>query len=304
VRGWVISWVLGCAAPALADAQLEQRPPEVIQSKQSDARSAPDTAPPAATPPAAAVPAAAVPAAASATARPPAVVAPPAVPPAAAPAASAPAAAQQTQPEVVIDVRQPEREWSTGVEKPPAGPGRDAFNTEAISVDAILNEVKRNGKPYPASDFYRLMQRPDLAAWSEDRTRQRTWLITSGTVIALAGVVSGIFVMGTGPDTSSPQCQTSQYQDYTNCYDRASKAQMTGAFILGAGLAVGGVLFVWGMNIPEMVTPAEQTLKMATEYNQSLAIKHGASPPSSGVKFRLAPSVAPGYAGLTAKLTF
>ena len=201
-------------------------------------------------------------------------------------------------------MKQPEREWSTGVEKPPAGPGREAFDRDAISVDAILNEVKRNGKPYGASDFYRTVGRPDLAAWSEDRTRQRTWLIASGTIIAVAGVVTGIVVMGTGPDTSSPQCQTSDYADYTSCYDRASKAQMTGAFILGAGLAAGGVLFVWGMNIPEMVTPAETTLKMATEYNQSLSVKHGASPPSSGVKLRILPALGPGYAGLSAKLTF
>jgi hypothetical protein len=220
-----------------------------------------------------------------------------------APPAGTPPAASPL-PETVIDVKQPEREWSTGVEKPPAGPGREAFDREAISVDAILNEVKRNGKPYGAADFYRTVGRPDLAAWSEDRTRQRTWLIASGTIIAVAGVVTGIVVMGTGPDTNSPQCQTNDYADYTNCYDRASKAQMTGAFILGAGLAAGGVLFVWGMNIPEMVTPAEATLKMATDYNQSLSVKNGGSAPSSGVKLRILPALGPGYAGLSAKLTF
>jgi hypothetical protein len=250
VRAWVVAWVLGGAAPVLAEP--EQRPPEVVDPRQGE-------------------------------------VTPPAEP---------------KQPEIVIDAKQPEREWSTGVEKPPPGPGREAFDAQAVSVDAILNEVKRGGKPLPASDFYRLMERPDLMAWSDDRTRQRIWLISSGTVLALAGVVAGVFVMGTGPDTSSPECQTSQYQDYTNCLDRASKAQMTGAFILGAGLAVGGVLFVWGMNIPEMVTPADQTLKMATEYNQTLSVKHGGSPPSSGVRFQLVPAVAPGYAGFAARLSF
>lgn len=217
---------------------------------------------------------------------------------------ASPVPTEPKQPEVVIDVKQPEREWSTGIEKPPAGPGRDAFDAQAISVDAILNEVKRKGQPLAASEFYRLAGRPDLVKWSEDRTRQRTWLIASGTVIALAGVVTGVFVMGTGPDTSSPECQTTHYEDYSACLDRASKAQMTGAFILGASLAVGGVLFVWGMNIPEMVTPAEDTLKMATEYNRTLSVKNGGSPPSSKVQFRIVPSVAPGYAGLTARLTF
>lgn len=253
MRAWLVGWIVGCAVPALAEEQPEQRPPEVVQP-----------APPAAT--------------------------------------RAPAAPRQE--EIVIDSGQREREWSTGVEKPPPGPGRVAFDAQAISVDAILNEVKRHGEPLAASEFYRLMGRPDLQKWSEDRTRQRTWLISSGTVIALASVVSGVIVMGSGPDTSSPECQTRDYADYTGCYDRASKAQMTGAFILGAGLAVGGVLFVWGMNIPEMVTPAEDTLKMATEYNQTLSVKNGGSPPSSKVRFRLAPSVAPGYAGLTARLTF
>ena len=253
MRAWVVWWVLGCAAPVLAQPQPERRPQIVIEGKQSE------------------------------VARPP---------------------AEQRQPEIVIDVKQPEREWSTGVEKPPPGPGREAFDAQAISVDAILNEVKRGGKPLPASDFYRLMNRPDLVSWSEDRTRQRIWLISSGTLVAVAGVVTGIFVMGSGPDTSSPECQTRQYQDYTNCYERASKAQMSGAFVLGASLAVGGVLFVWGMNIPEMVTPADQTLKMATEYNRALAVKNGASTPSSGVRFQLLPAVAPGYAGLAARLSF
>ena len=255
MRAWVVAWVLGGAAPVLAEppAEPEQRPAEVAEPRQREV-----------TPP----------------------------------------AAEPKSQEIVIDAKQPEREWSTGVEKPPPGPGREAFDAQAVSVDAILNEVKRGGKPLPASDFYRLMERPDLMAWSDDRTRQRIWLISSGTVVALAGVVAGVFVMGTGPDTSSPECQTSQYQDYSNCLDRASKAQMTGAFILGASLAVGGVLFVWGMNIPEMVTPAEQTLKMATEYNRTLSVKHGGSPPSSGVRFQLVPAVAPGYAGLAARLSF
>jgi hypothetical protein len=251
MRAWVVAWVLGGAAPVLA--QPEQRPPELVEPGQ------------------------------------PEVTPPPAEP---------------KQPDIVIDVKQPEQEWSTGVEKPPPGAGRDAFDAQAVSVDAILNEVKRGGKPLPARDFYRLMERPDLVSWSEDRSRQRIWLISSGTVVALAGVVAGVFVMGTGPDTSSPECQTTRYQDYSNCLDQASKAQMTGAFILGASLAVGGVLFVWGMNIPEMVTPAEQTLKMATEYNRGLSVKHGGSPPSSGVRFQLVPAVAPGYAGLAARLSF
>jgi len=255
VRAWVVAWVLGGAAPALAEPppQPDRRPPEVGEPSPRE------------------------------------VTPPPAEP---------------KQPDVVIDVKQPEREWSTGVEKPPPGPGREAFDAQAVSVDAILNEVKRGGRPLPASDFYRLMERPDLVAWSEDRTRQRIWLISGGTIVALAGVVAGVVVMGTGPDTSSPECQTTQYQDYSNCLDRASKAQMTGAFILGASLAVGGVLFVWGMNIPEMVTPADQTLKMGTEYNRTLSVKHGGSPPSSGIRFRLLPAVAPGYAGLTARLSF
>jgi hypothetical protein len=256
-----------------------------------------------------ATPAARAPAAATQAAPGQEAPAPGSAPASAAPATALPPttlpASTPAQPEeVVIDVKQPEREWSTGVEKPPAGPGREAFDADAISVDAILNEVKRGGKPYPASDFYRLMSRPDLAAWSEDRTRQRTWLIASGTVLALAGVVTGVFVMGTGPDTSSAECQSTHFEDYSACLDRASKAQMTGAFILGASLAVGGVLFVWGMNIPEMVTPAETTLKMATEYNRALSVKNGGSPPSSKVRFRIVPSVAPGYAGLTARLTF
>jgi len=224
---------------------------------------------------------------------------------------AAPALAQsqpelQSQPEIIIDAKQPptvEREMTTGVVKPPPGPGRDAFDAQSIAVDPMQNTVSSGRKPLPARDFYQRVGRPDLVRWSEDRTRQRIWLISGGGLILAAGVLSGAYVMGTGPNTSSPECQNGDFNTYSGCISQAEKAQMTGAVLIGAGLALGGVLIIWGMSTPEMVTSPEETQKMATEYNRGLAEKNGAST-SSQLRFQLLPAVAAGYAGLTAKLWF
>lgn len=217
-----------------------------------------------------------------------------------------PALAQAQQPEIVIDAKQGstvEREPTTQVIMPPQGPERDAFLAGAIAVDVFRNEVSLGGKPLPARDFYRRLGRPDLAAWSEDRTRQRVWLMSGGGLVLVAGVVSGALVLASGPDTSSPACQTGDPKVYSDCASRAEKAQMGGALLAGAGLALGGALIVWGMNVPEMVTSVDETRRLATEYNETLSRKLGGSPPA-GLRWQLRPALAPGYAGLVARLTF
>src|SRR5215471_1448459 len=185
---------------------------------------------------------------------------------------SADPAPAQAKPEIIIDAKPSgvvDRDLTTGVALPPPGPGRDAFLSGSMSVDMMLNEVSLGHRPLKAKDFYLKVGRPDLAAWAEERTRQRIWLISGGGLILAAGVVTGLAVIGTGPSTSSPECgQGSDANAYNKCLDRAEKAQMTGAVLIGAGLIAGGVLIVWGMSTPEMVTPAEETLRLATEYNK------------------------------------
>ena len=210
---------------------------------------------------------------------------------------------QPTTEEILIDPQQPktiEREPTTNVPLPPSGPGRDAFVAESISVDLMRNEVALGKKPLPAREFYLRVNRPDLVACSEDRTRQRIWLMSGGGLALVAGLVSGALVLTSGPNTSSPECLTGPPAVYNDCLNRAEKAQMTGAALIGAGIAVGGALIVWGMSTPEMVTEPAQTLALATEYNRALARKHGATE----VSLRVLPAFGPGYGGLVARLTF
>jgi hypothetical protein len=56
----------------------------------------------------------------------------------------------------------------------------------------------------------------------------------------------------------------------------------------------------WGITTPEMVTPREETLRLATDYNRALGQRHGAT----GTRLELLPAVGPGFAGLSARLRF
>jgi hypothetical protein len=49
-----------------------------------------------------------------------------------------------------------------------------------------------------------------------------------------------------------------------------------------------------------MVTTPKETVRLATEYNLALAQKHGAT----GSRLQIVPSLSPGHAGLTARVSF
>ena len=82
--------------------------------------------------------------------------------------------------------------------------------------------------------------------------------------------------------------------------DRSNKATTSGALLIGAGVALGGALITWGALTPEMVTSRDETLQLAVRYNRALAEKNGATES----RLELLPAVAPGYAGLAARLRF
>ncbi|HVP60852.1 MAG TPA: hypothetical protein VMT11_09855 [Myxococcaceae bacterium] len=204
--------------------------------------------------------------------------------------------------EVLIDSKQPppSPEESTEVPLPPPGPEREAFLSRFLWVDPRSNEVSAVQGRLSPREFYQRVGRPDLAAWSEDRSRQRVWLMAGGGLTLVAGVVAGALVIAGGPDTSAPPCLPQTSPVYAECVDRSQRANTTGALLIGAGVALGGALIVWGITTPEMVTTQEETVRLAADYNLALSRKHAAT----GSRFQLVPSFAPGYAGLTGRLSF
>ncbi|HVP60853.1 MAG TPA: hypothetical protein VMT11_09860 [Myxococcaceae bacterium] len=201
--------------------------------------------------------------------------------------------------EILIDATGPEAHHERRkVPLPPEGPGRDAFLRDFMVVNMVDNEVRLGSRILPASEFYTRIERTDLVAQAEDRTRQRVWLMAGGGVVAVASVVGGIVVMSTAQNTNDPGCSVS-VPAHNACLDSANHATTAGTILLGAGLALGTGLITWGALIPEMVTSPQETLRLAADYNLALARKHGAT----GARLQLVPSLAPGYAGLTARLT-
>lgn len=216
-------------------------------------------------------------------------------------ASSVQAHPSQGQPEVLIDPNGPGAQHGdpTRVLLPPAGPARKAFLAEFISIDLGGNEAKLGGQPLSPFEFYERVDRPDLAAWADERARQRIWLISGAVLALVAGVTAGAIEFATSPDVNDPSCVANVYL-YNACVESHYQHQSIGSALIGASIVVAASLFTWAMLIPQMVTTPQETVALATDYNRALARKYGAP----GTRLQLLPTVTPGYAGLVARLTF
>ena len=220
---------------------------------------------------------------------------------------SATSALAQPRPgpgEILVDPRSPavEDQAPNELPLPPPGPERELFLSRFLWVDPHANEVSTLDRRLTPREFYLQVGRPDLAAWSEDRTRQRIWLMAGGGLTLLAGVVSGAVIMAGAQDSSAPSCGPQYAPTYADCVDRSQRATTTGAILIGAGVGVGGALFALGLSTSETVTTHEETVRLAADYNRGLA--PGAAKGTERTHFQLLPALGPGYAGLSARLTF
>ena len=182
---------------------------------------------------------------------------------------------------------------------PPEGPGRDAFLKDFVVVDLQNNAVRVGSQTLSATEFYTRVERTDLVAQAEERKRQRMWLMGGGGAVAVASVVAGLVVMSTAQNSNTPACSTDVFT-HNACIDSSTKTTTTGVLILAAGLTTGAGLFTWGVLTPEMVTTPNETVRLAADYNLALARKHGAA----GARLQILPSLAPGHAGLLARVSF
>ena len=204
--------------------------------------------------------------------------------------------------EILLDSTGPESQHgdSTRVPLPPQGPEREAFLREFIRVIPRDNEAQIGDRTLSAFEFYNRVDRPDLAARADERTRQRIWLISSSVLVLAAGVAGGAVVLSNAQDVNDPVCFVNGNFSYNECVDRHQHTQTIGIAIIGAAVVVAGGLLTWGLLTPEMVTTPEETVRLAVGYNRALAQKHGAT----GSRLRVLPVLAPGFAGLTARLSF
>ncbi|HSP19305.1 MAG TPA: hypothetical protein VLQ79_07320 [Myxococcaceae bacterium] len=209
----------------------------------------------------------------------------------------------QSQPrtEEMVDPNGPGAEHgdTNRVPLPPAGPSRDAFLKEFISVDPAGNTVMIGGRPMSAFAFYNRVDRPDLAARADERTRQRIWLISGSVLVLAAGVTGGAIEFATAQNLNDSSCVVN-VNTYNACVDAHNQNRNVGILLIGTSVAVAAGLFTWAMIIPEMVTTPQETLTLATGYNRALSKKF--APPAATL--RVFPTFAPGHVGLVARLTF
>lgn len=217
----------------------------------------------------------------------------------------APPALAQSPPgagEILIDATGPGAHHgpSTSVPLPPEGPEREAFLKDFIRVNPRENEASVGGRPLSAFAFYNRIDRPDLAARADERTRQRVWLISGAAVTLAAGVAGGAVVLSNAQSLNDPRCFVNGNVSYNQCVTRSQNTTLIGTAIIGATVVLAGGLLTWGVLVPEMVTTPEETLRLATEHNRGLARKHGAT----GARLQLLPAIGPGGASLSMRLTF
>ena len=161
------------------------------------------------------------------------------------------------------------------------------------------NEAFLGTRPLSPQEFYNTVGRADLAARSAERSRQRTWLIVGSVVTLAAGVASGLVVLGNAQSLGDGKCFATP-QSYNECVDRNHQTTTIGTVLIASGVVLGGGLFTWAMTIPEMVTTPEESTRLALEHDRALAKKYGAP----AARLDILPAIAPGFAGLAARLTF
>jgi hypothetical protein len=216
----------------------------------------------------------------------------------------APAAGPAGDPnEIIVESEGPNTDRGEGnrVRLPPPGPGRQAFLRDYIRVDPRANAPFVGTEFLSAKEFYGRIGRTDLVDASDARTRKRIWLMAAATLVTAAGVGVGAVVLGNAQSLNDPACFTNSNTSYNECVDRANQSTLIGGLIIGTAVAVGGGILTWALLTPEMVTPSEETVRLATEYNRKLAVRHGAP---AGARLEILPSFGPKGASLSARLTF
>ena len=220
-----------------------------------------------------------------------------------APGFSAPAPASQAGPgETVLDPNaHSDHGESMRLPLPPAGPARETFLQDMVRFNPRTNEAFIGTRPLGAQEFYSEVGRPDLAARSAERSRQRTWLIVGSVVTLAAGVTSGLVVLGNAQSLGDGKCFAApQPQVYNDCVDRNHQSTTVGTVLIASGVLLAGGLFTWAMTIDQMVTTPDESAKLTLEHDRALARKYGAPEAHLDVL----PAIGPRFAGLTARLTF
>jgi len=212
-------------------------------------------------------------------------------------------AAAQDPKEIIIEAESPhtDRGEKSRVRLPPPGPGREAFLREFIRVDPRANAPFVGTEFLSAKEFYGRIGRTDLVAASDGQTRKRIWLMSAATLVTAAGVAGGVVVLGNAQNLNDPRCFSNGNVSYNDCVDRANQTTLIGGLMVGLAVVVGGGILTWALLTPEMVTPPEETVHLATEYNRKLAVRHGAP---EGAQLEILPSFGPKGGSLAFRLTF
>jgi hypothetical protein len=185
---------------------------------------------------------------------------------------------------------------------PPQGPGREMFLREMIHVmprssDVFIGSSKQQ---LPATEFYRMVGRPDLISAVHGQQSKRAWLYLTSALTLGAGIASGIIVMNNAQDLNDRSCYTHGAASYNDCVDRNNQTTLIGAGLVGAGAIIGGLFFTLAATTSDMVTSPDETALLAARYNQALSRRMT----SQSSSLEVTPMFGKSGSGLAARLRF
>jgi hypothetical protein len=148
---------------------------------------------------------------------------------------------------------------------------RTLYERSKLKYVRATADVTIGGLTLERSQFYTIVGRQDLAKESHARTTSRILWITGGSVVAVAGIVSGLVLLGNNDNTQ--QC-TNLGTPFAQC----NPVPSTGGTWAGLGLTIGGavvgaVMIAVGIVTTGPVTTPAEDQQLVERYNRSLLEK-------------------------------
>lgn len=145
------------------------------------------------------------------------------------------------------------------------------YDRSRIRYVRATDDMTMGGLTLDRAQFYTVVGRPDLAKEAQSRNTSRIIWIAAGSVVAMAGLVSGVILMSSNDNSYS--C-TGLGTPFEQCNPVPSNSgTWTGLGLTIGGVAVGVVMIAVGIATTGPVSTSAEDEEMAKKYNRTLLDK-------------------------------
>jgi hypothetical protein len=162
---------------------------------------------------------------------------------------------------------------------PPAPPTVNAllppeFHNRVLSWDNEKHQATqgRDRKALSRDEFFTTIERPDLVEKSTSLSRRRLVLGTASVVTGLAGIVSGLMVLGNNVDLNSLECVQNNAA-FNSCSDTHRTNSVIGTSLIVAGVIGAGLFATFAYWSSPAVVDDDEAQRLISRYNGDLLKK-------------------------------